>query len=178
MTQWIPHGQLVVPDIPPEADSRMANCPGLNEGGHTGYHEFRRQAEAWPTTEATPDGPAGMLSTGRDLYAQSYYAYALMAVGCTWSVFAVEGSPADQARSRSEEAVQQAGQTDRAAGPVPSARLGLRTARRPPRVPQPGPPRQPPRGAAAGLRPERHRRRRLGSRRALPRRRRPAASTT
>jgi hypothetical protein len=85
VTQWIPHGQLLVPDSPPEADSRMANFPGLNDGGHTGYHELRRQAGAWPTTEATPDGPAGMLSTSRDLYAQSYYAYALMAVGCTSS---------------------------------------------------------------------------------------------
>jgi hypothetical protein len=92
VTQWIPHGQLLVPDTPPEADSRMANFPGLNEGGHTGYHELRRQAGAWPTTEATPDGPAGMLRTSRDLYAQSYYAYALMAVGCTWSVFAVEAA--------------------------------------------------------------------------------------
>ena len=33
-----------------------------------------------------------MLSTSRDLYAQSYYAYALMAVGCSWSVFAVEAA--------------------------------------------------------------------------------------
>ena len=92
MPLWIPHGQLLVPDAPPKADSRMANFPGLNDGGHTGYHELRRQAGAWPTTEATPDGPADMLSTSRDLYAHSYYAYALMAVGCTWSVFAVEAA--------------------------------------------------------------------------------------
>jgi hypothetical protein len=92
VTLWIPRGQLPIPDIPPEADSRMANFPGLNEGGHTGYHELHRQAGAWPTTETTPDSPAGMLSTSRDLYAQSYYAYALMAVGCTWSVFAVEAA--------------------------------------------------------------------------------------
>lgn len=67
----------------------MANFANLNGGGHTGYHELRRQAQSWPTTAATPDGPAAILSTGRDLYAFGYYAYALMAVGCTWSVFAV-----------------------------------------------------------------------------------------
>ncbi len=33
-----------------------------------------------------------MLSTSRDLYAHGYYAYALLAVGCTWSVFAVEAA--------------------------------------------------------------------------------------
>jgi hypothetical protein len=92
VTLYIPHGQLLVPDAPPEADSRMVNFPGLNDGGHTGYHELHRQAGAWPTTEATPDGPADMLRTSRDLYAQSYYAYALMAVGCAWSVFAVEAA--------------------------------------------------------------------------------------
>jgi hypothetical protein len=92
VTLWIPPGQLLVPDAPPKADSRMVNFPGLSDGGHIGYHELRRQAGAWPTTEATPDGPADMLSTSRDLYAQSYYAYTLMAVGCTWSVFAVEAA--------------------------------------------------------------------------------------
>jgi hypothetical protein len=54
VTQWIPHGQFLVPDTPPEADSRMANFPGLSDGGHTGYHELDSQAEAWPTTEAHP----------------------------------------------------------------------------------------------------------------------------
>jgi hypothetical protein len=92
VTLWIPRGELLVPDTPPEADSRMASFPGLNGGGHTGYHELRREAEAWPATDATPDRPAVMLATSRDLFAQSYYAYALMAVGCTWSVFAVEAA--------------------------------------------------------------------------------------
>jgi hypothetical protein len=92
VTQWIPRGQLLVPDTPLEADSRMANFPDLNGCGHTGYQELRRQADSWPTTTATPDGPGGMLSTSRDLYAHGYYAYALPAVGCTWSVLAVEAA--------------------------------------------------------------------------------------
>jgi hypothetical protein len=70
----------------------MVNFPGLNGGGHTGYHELRRQAGAWPTTAATPDGPAGMLRTSRDLYAHGHYAYDLLAAGVTWSAFAVEAA--------------------------------------------------------------------------------------
>lgn len=81
-----------MPDTPPEPDTRMANFANLNGGGHTGYHELRRQAQSWPTTGATPHGPAAMLSTCRDLYGLGYYAYALMAVGCTWSLFAVEAA--------------------------------------------------------------------------------------
>ena len=92
MTQWIPHGQPPVPDTPPEADSRMANFPGLNEGGHTGYHELRRQAGTGGPPKPPRTDPPDMLSTSRDLDAHSYYAYALMAVGCTWSVFAVEAA--------------------------------------------------------------------------------------
>jgi hypothetical protein len=92
VTLWIARGQLLVPDPPPQADSRMANFLGLNGGGHSGYHELRRQTESRPTTAATPEGPADMLSTSRDLYAHGYYAYALLAVGCTWSILAVEAS--------------------------------------------------------------------------------------
>lgn len=92
MTQWIPHGQILVPDTAPQADSRMSNFIGLNGGGHTGYHELRSRANSWPTTTATPSGPAELLSTSRDLYVLGYYAYSLFAVAGTWSILAVEAA--------------------------------------------------------------------------------------
>lgn len=92
MTQWIPHGQILVPDTAPYADSRMINFTGLNGGGHTGYHELRRRAGSWPTTSATPSGPAELLKTSRDSYALGYYAYSLFAVAGTWSILAVEAA--------------------------------------------------------------------------------------
>lgn len=92
MTQWIAHGQIVVPDTAPQADSRMINFVGLNSGGHTGYHELRRHASSWPTTSATPSGAAELLSTSRDLYSLGYYAYPLFAVAGTWSILAVEAA--------------------------------------------------------------------------------------
>ena len=92
MTQWIPHGQILVPDTAPYADIRMINFTGLNGGGHTGYHELRRRAGSWPTTSATPSGPAELLKTSRDSYALGYYAYSLFAVAGTWSILAVEAA--------------------------------------------------------------------------------------
>ena len=70
----------------------MINFAGLNGGGHSGYHELRRQAAVWPKTTVTPDAPAELLSTSRDCYVQGYYAYALFAVGGTWSIMAVEAA--------------------------------------------------------------------------------------
>jgi hypothetical protein len=70
----------------------MINFAGLNGGGHSGYHELRRQTTVWPTTTATPINAAELLSTSRDLYLQGYYAYALFSVGGTWSIFAVEAA--------------------------------------------------------------------------------------
>ena len=92
MTQWVPHGQIVVPDTAPHADSRMINFIGLNGGGHTGYHELRRRAGSWPTTSATPSGPAELLKTSRDAYTLGYYAYSLFAVAGTRSILAVEAA--------------------------------------------------------------------------------------
>jgi hypothetical protein len=92
MTQWVPHGQIVVPDTAPRADSRMINFIGLNGGGHTGYHELRRRAGSWATTSATPSGPAELLKTSRDAYTLGYYAYSLFAVAGTWSILAVEAA--------------------------------------------------------------------------------------
>lgn len=68
----------------------MINFPGLNGPAHAGFHELRRQASAWPTTALTPRGAAELLAASRDLFVQGYYAYALFAVGGTWSIFAVE----------------------------------------------------------------------------------------
>jgi hypothetical protein len=92
VTLWMPPGADLGADGPPEPDSRMVNFAGLNGGGHSGYHELRRQAAEWPTTSATPRGPADLLSTSRDCYVQGYYAYALFAVGGVWSVTAVEAA--------------------------------------------------------------------------------------
>jgi hypothetical protein len=81
-----------VPDSPPQPDRRMVNFIGLNSGGHTGYHELCRRARTWPTTAATPPGPAELLSTSRDLFALGYYAYSLFAVAGTWSILAIEAA--------------------------------------------------------------------------------------
>jgi hypothetical protein len=70
----------------------MINFLGLNGGGHTGYHELRRRTSSWPTTSATPSGPAELLSTSRDLYVLGYYAYSLFAVAGIWSILAIEAA--------------------------------------------------------------------------------------
>lgn len=89
MTQWIPHGQILLLDSAPQADSRMINFIGLNGGGHTGYHELCRRVASWPTTSATP---TELLNTSRDLYVLGYYAYSLFAVAGTWSILAIEAA--------------------------------------------------------------------------------------
>ena len=68
----------------------MRNFAGVNGPPHSGYHALRVQAANWPVTSSTPEGPASLLRTSRDLYAQSYYAYPLIAVAVVWSVFGVE----------------------------------------------------------------------------------------
>lgn len=68
----------------------MRNFVGVNGPPHTGYHTLQAEAAAWPTTASTPEGPAGLLRTSRELYVQGYYAYALIAVAVVWSVFGVE----------------------------------------------------------------------------------------
>jgi len=70
----------------------MVNFAGLNGPPHTGYHVLCEHAASWPVTANTPDGPAGLLSVSRDLYAQGYYAYALLSVAGVWSIFAVEAA--------------------------------------------------------------------------------------
>lgn len=76
---------------------------GLNGEDHAGYHELRRRADAWPTTKATPEGPAGLLNTSRDCYIQGYYAYSLFVVGGAWSIIAVEA--ALRARLQADEKI-------------------------------------------------------------------------
>lgn len=92
VTLWTPPGANLGTDGAPEPDSRMVNFAGLNGGGHSGYHELRRQAAEWATTSATPNGPSELLSTSRDCYAQGYYAYGLFAVGGVWSITAIEAA--------------------------------------------------------------------------------------
>lgn len=70
----------------------MANFVGLNDGGHKGFHALERIAASWPITAATPEGPAALLKTSRETFAYGYYAYALLAVSGTWSIFAIEAA--------------------------------------------------------------------------------------
>jgi hypothetical protein len=92
MTFWVPRGSIIVPDSAPEADSRMVHFLGLNGGGHSGYHELVRRAGNWPTTDATPDGPASLLRTSRESFCFGYYAYSLLTIAGTWSIHAVEAA--------------------------------------------------------------------------------------
>lgn len=92
MDLWTPPGADLGGGSPPLPDDRMINFLGLNGPAHSGYHELRRQASAWPVTDATPSATAELLSTSRDLYAQGYYCYPLLTVGGTWSIFAVEAA--------------------------------------------------------------------------------------
>jgi hypothetical protein len=49
-----------------------------------------RQAGSWPTTAATPEGIAGLLTTSRDLFCLAAYTYELYVVASIWSLLAVE----------------------------------------------------------------------------------------
>lgn len=68
----------------------MRHFASLDAGGHTGYHELRRVAGEWFVTRATPEGPAALLRTSRDLFVHAYYEYEFFTVAVIWSIFAVE----------------------------------------------------------------------------------------
>jgi hypothetical protein len=87
---WTPPGTDLGNQDAPEPDSMMLNFARVNGPPHSGYHVLRAEAASWPVTESTPDGPASLLRTSRDLYAQGYYAYYFIAVAVVWSVFGVE----------------------------------------------------------------------------------------
>lgn len=56
------------------------------------YRNLVKRTEQWPVTQATPEGPARLPKTARDMYALGFYAYDLAASSCTWALFAVEAA--------------------------------------------------------------------------------------
>lgn len=83
-------------DFEVEPDPRMSLfLGGFDDQGQTlpmSPGALRRSVARWPTTEATPEGVAGLLKTSRDLYVQSYFVYEFLVVSVLWSLHAVEAA--------------------------------------------------------------------------------------
>lgn len=96
MTLWTPPGaDLGELDAPTPDPISMRFYAGLDENGHPvpmTYRNLLMQAAQMPVTVATPDGPAELLKTSRDMYVLGLYSYNLVASSCTWALAAVEAA--------------------------------------------------------------------------------------
>ncbi|MFF3855191.1 hypothetical protein [Micromonospora sp. NPDC002575] len=96
MTLWIPPNADLGELAGPSPDPRMKNfIGGFDAQGQVlpmTYMRMRAAAEKWVITKATPEGPATLLKSSRDMFCLGYYSYELVACSNSWSLFAVEAA--------------------------------------------------------------------------------------
>jgi hypothetical protein len=96
MHLWIPPGADVGESAPPAPDPMMVKFIGGFDGqGRARPMTFRRLkevADSLVITSTTPEGPATLLATGRDMFALAFYQYKLLFASASFSIFAVEAA--------------------------------------------------------------------------------------
>ncbi len=94
MGLWTPPGTDLGELAPPEPDPRMVTFSGgFDEYGEPRpmtYRRLREHADSWVITTTTPEGPATLLKTARDMFALSFYCYEQLVVAAAQSLFGVE----------------------------------------------------------------------------------------
>src|SRR5690349_21797535 len=96
MTLWTPPGADLGEQAGPEPDKRMVHfIGGVDAQGQPLPMTFRRlrtRTETCPVTAATPEGPAMLLKTAREMFAHGFYVYEFVAASCAWAINAVEAA--------------------------------------------------------------------------------------
>ncbi|TDD57689.1 hypothetical protein E1263_22620 [Kribbella antibiotica] len=94
MTLWTPPGADLGEHAGPTPDERMRLfIGGLDSQGRpvpATFRRFQKQTETWPVTATTPEGPAMLLKTSREMFAHGFYVYEFIATSCAWAINAVE----------------------------------------------------------------------------------------
>lgn len=96
MNLWIPAGADLGEFAPPDPDPLMVNfIGGFDQQGRERpmtYRRLRDVADSLTITSTTPDGPATLLETAREMFALSFYQYNMLLASATFSIFAVEAA--------------------------------------------------------------------------------------
>ena len=93
---WTPPGADLGEFDGPGPDPRMKHfIGGLDSDGQPlpmTYRRGREVADGWVITSTTPEGPASLLKTAKDMFALGFYAYELIASANAWAFSGVEAA--------------------------------------------------------------------------------------